>query len=110
MRHWTEAGKVIYKRDRHEFSVTDATRIIRNLDPMPIELPKIIPFAIEVKNLFVRGVFSVMRVSTDAEGNLRDTAGVLVGIVEELYKVAETVSGDFAQEIKDKFRAITGQK
>jgi len=104
----TKRGRVVYDRIRHEFSVTDATRIINRLEPQAEELPYIIPYVQATKDFFIRVVFAVLRFSRDAPSDLEGTARILLGIVEQLLYEADRESSELTDKIKAIFRSVIG--
>jgi hypothetical protein len=53
-RHWTNAGRIVYPRPPHKFSIKDASRIIRKLEPSVEQLPFLLLCQIELSALVLR--------------------------------------------------------
>lgn len=106
----TTRGKVVYKRIRHEFSITDATRIINKLEPQAEELPYIIPYVQATRDFFLRVVFAVLRLARDPAPDLEGTARILATVLEGLFQESDRVSGELTVTLKDIIRLVVGEK
>lgn len=110
MRHWTSAGKVVYKRPRHEWSIQDLIRCTRNLDPMGPEVPYIVPYALEVSALLIRCLDTLAREAKVPKSLVSNVALEALKVLSQAIQVLIPVSEDAVEAIKVKVKQDLGIK
>ncbi len=106
----TTKGKVVYKRIRHEFSIGDVVRIIRNLDPMPEEAPKLIPYVQESTLLTTRVMAALLRVSVDDFSDLVSIAELIGEVLKEIVAAGDKVSAGARRQVRNILSLAVGEE
>lgn len=99
---------MVYTRLRHEFSITDAIRIVRKIEPLPQEVGYIVPYAIETALLLIRCLEALQRVSKVPTGLILQVGYESLSVLSQVVQVLLKVSADQVEALKERVKADLG--